>query len=218
MAQVNTLAISSLFPRASVPSILAEWAALVPLVCHIASYQQDHRLAGEACLMGRLSVDLFPKLGALYGIARLLDDRSAFLDRACVMSDSKFEVWDINWGSQFLCANGVASAIVSAYALRQAHNVIRMPEIVTSRSLHGKKDGLADGVAAKDSEPCLTATESENIGAFTTKTTHRGVKTISEALTMQNHKYANSHAHRPTFGVTRLFTSLNSAAKQLNPP
>lgn len=114
------------------PDIVAEWTSLVPLVTHLASYRHDHQLAGEAALSGRLNVSLFPRLGVLDGIARLLAGGPDFLDRVSTMGEVSHQVWDVNWGSAFPCANGAASSIITAYALSHADwSCVRMPEHVT---------------------------------------------------------------------------------------
>lgn len=117
------------------PNIVAEWTSLIPLVAHLASYRHDHQLAGEAALSGRLNVSLFPRLGVLNGIARLLARGPDFLDRVSTLSEVSNHVWDVNWGSAFPCANGAASSIITAYALSRAdQKSVRMPEHVTAMS------------------------------------------------------------------------------------
>lgn len=114
------------------PSIVAEWTSLIPLVAYLASYRHDHQLAGEAALSGRLNVSLFPRLGVLDGIARLLARGPDFLDRVSAMGEVSHQVWDVNWGSAFPCANGAASSIITAYALSRVDwNYVRMPEHVS---------------------------------------------------------------------------------------
>lgn len=43
--------------------IVSEWAALLPLVIYLASYQDDFITTGDISLLGRLPVGLFPSLG-----------------------------------------------------------------------------------------------------------------------------------------------------------
>ena len=117
------------------PNIVVEWTSLIPLVAHLASYRHDHQLAGEAALSGRLNASLFPRLGVLDGIARLLTGGADFLDRVSTLSEVSNHVWDVNWGSAFPCANGAASSFITAYALSHADNKrVRMPEPVTAMS------------------------------------------------------------------------------------
>ncbi|KAL8971098.1 MAG: hypothetical protein Q9183_001216 [Haloplaca sp. 2 TL-2023] len=114
-----------------IPAILAEWSALLPLVSHLADHDEDHRIIGGLALEGHLTVGLFPKLGYLDGLRRLLQYGSAFLDRANANSVSTYKVWDVNWGSVFNRANGSAMSMVTEYALRKQHKAIDMPEDVS---------------------------------------------------------------------------------------
>ena len=117
------------------PNIVAEWTSLIPLVAHLASYRHDHQPAGEAGLSGRLNVSLFPRLGVLNGIARLLAGGPDFLDRVSTLGEVSRHVWDVNWGSAFPCANGAASSIITDYALGRADSkIVRMPEHVAAMS------------------------------------------------------------------------------------
>lgn len=130
------------------PNIVAEWTALIPLVAHLASYRHDHQLAGEAALSGRLNVSLFPRLGVLDGIARLLAGGPDFLDRVSTLGEVNRHVWDVNWGSSFPCANGAASSIITAYALGCAGStIIRMPEHVAAISKIHDPEQSANGTS-----------------------------------------------------------------------
>jgi hypothetical protein len=100
-----------------VPEIISEWAALIPLACHLASPQDDHLTSGDVSLHGRISLILFPRLGTLWGLARLFSKGSNYFDYASVRGDSARTVWDVNWGSEFPCANGAASAAIENFAL-----------------------------------------------------------------------------------------------------
>lgn len=132
---LGTIAYNSFLSLPIPPNIVAEWTSLIPLVAHLASYRHDHQLAGEAALSGRLNVSLFPRLGVLDGIARLLARGPDFLDRVSTLSEVSNHVWDVNWGSAFPCANGAASSIITAYALSCAdQKSVRMPEHVTAMS------------------------------------------------------------------------------------
>ena len=79
---------------------------MIPLLCHITSRHHDHDFIGQAALTGRIHISLFPRLGVLKGIARLLEEGSEFLDRATSTGDRRSDVWDVNWGSVFPCAGG----------------------------------------------------------------------------------------------------------------
>ena len=97
-------------------------------------------MVGELALAGHLKVALFPKLGYLYGIWRLLQDGSDFLDRANNEDDAKYIVWDVNWGSVFTRANGAAVSILTKYALRRHSKPVRMPEGILAVPNHGSGD------------------------------------------------------------------------------
>lgn len=126
----GTLGISAYIPVSHIPSIISEWSALIPLVCHLANYGEDHRMVGELALAGHLTVGLFPKLGYLDGIWRLLHGGPDFFDRANAKSESNYKVWDVNWGSVFTRANGSATSIITEYALRKNQKPIPIPEEV----------------------------------------------------------------------------------------
>lgn len=142
----GTITYNPFFSLPIPPSIVAEWTALIPLVAHLASYRHDHQLAGEAALSGRLNVSLFPRLGVLDGIARLLAGEPDFLDRVSTLGEVSRHVWDVNWGSSFPCANGAASSIITAYALGCAGSTtIRMPEHVAAMSKTEDAEQSANG-------------------------------------------------------------------------
>ncbi|KAI4198356.1 MAG: hypothetical protein LQ346_002780 [Caloplaca aetnensis] len=128
-AQLGTLGAQAYLSISGIPSIITEWSALVPLVAHLASYGENNRMIGELALEGYLSVGLFPKLGYLDGLRKLLQDGPDFMDRANV--ESTYKVWDVNWGSVFTRANGSAISILTEYALRKHRKPIQMPERVT---------------------------------------------------------------------------------------
>lgn len=77
-------------------------------------------MVGELALEGHLTIGLFPKLGYLDGLRRLLQGGANFLDRANANSSSTYRVWDVNWGSVFTRANGSAISIITDYALRES--------------------------------------------------------------------------------------------------
>lgn len=132
---LGTIAYNSYLSLPIPPNIVAEWTSLIPLVAHLATYRHDHQLAGEAALIGRLNVSLFPRLGVLDGISRLLAGGPDFLDRVSTTGEVSNYVWDVNWGSAFPCANGAASSILTAYALsHEGRKSIRMPEQVAAFS------------------------------------------------------------------------------------
>lgn len=126
----GTLGIEAYLSVSNIPAIITEWSALFPLVSHLANQGEDHHMVGELALAGHLTVGLFPKLGYLDGIRRLLQGGSDFFDRANAKSGSSYKVWDVNWGSVFTRANGSAISIITHYALRKHPKAIRMPEEV----------------------------------------------------------------------------------------
>lgn len=133
-ASLGTLGIKPVLQVAPLPSIISEWASLIPLACHLASSEYSHQLVGRVALTGRLSISLFPKLGVTNNIAQFLEQGLDYLDRVSVMGHMSHEVWDVNWGSRFPCANGAACAIISKYALSNAKAVIFVSEHLKSAS------------------------------------------------------------------------------------
>lgn len=123
--ETGSLVAAAYLPTPAVPTIVAEWAALVPLACHLASPRDDYLTTGEASLMGYLSVPLFPRLGTLAGMARLLRRGSKYLDYASTRGGSSRTVWDVRWGSRFPSANGAASVAISDYILRRYGEDVR---------------------------------------------------------------------------------------------
>lgn len=172
-SRLGTITYNPFFSLPIPPNIVSEWTALIPLVAHLASYRHNHQLVGEAALSGRLNVSLFPRLGVLDGIARLLAGGPDFLDRVSTLGEVSRHVWDVNWGSSFPCANGAASSIITAYALGCADSTsIRMPEHVATtskiqdpeKSTNGTPESLpvsmADelGIAAKSTQTVKNTT------------------------------------------------------------
>lgn len=93
-------------------------------------------MIGELALEGHLTVGLFPRLGYLDGLRRLLQDGPDFFDRANANSSSSYKVWDVNWGSVFTRANGSAISIITSYALRKRRKAIQMPEAILAEPKH----------------------------------------------------------------------------------
>lgn len=109
--------------------IITSWAAIVPLICHVASQRDDYVTTGDVALQGRLSIGLFPRLGTFSGISRLLERGNEYLDFASTKGGSSRTVWDVQWGSVFPCANGAAINAISAYLLsRNRESPKCMPE------------------------------------------------------------------------------------------
>ena len=121
------------------PDIIAEWTSLIPLVTHLAGYQNDHQIVGVMSLVARINVSLFPRLGALMGYAELLKGGADFFDRVSTIGEVSLCVWDVNWGSSFPCANGSASQMITNYARRAlTSESIDMPDRVPE-VVHGQK-------------------------------------------------------------------------------
>lgn len=68
----GTLNLSRVVSISNIPPIITEWSALIPLASHLASQDQEHRLVGELALAGHLKVGLFPRLGELLDMSKLL--------------------------------------------------------------------------------------------------------------------------------------------------
>lgn len=126
---LGALNLPSFFTLPKLPNILFEWAAIVPLVCHLSSHRRDYKTTGDVALHGYVSFGLFPKLGTLTGLARLLSQGPGFLDQASSRGGATCTVWDIAWGSTFPCANGAASDLIKAHARRRSRTAPRrMPD------------------------------------------------------------------------------------------
>lgn len=127
-SDLGTLGHRAYLSISNIPSIITEWSALFPLVSHLANSGEDNRMVGELALEGHLTIGLFPKLGYLDGLRRLLQGGADFLDRANANSSSTYRVWDVNWGSVFTRANGSAISIITDYALRESRPALPMPD------------------------------------------------------------------------------------------
>ncbi|VUC22965.1 unnamed protein product [Clonostachys rosea] len=119
-AALGSLGSVPLVPAPSLPPIIAEWAAILPLICHLANQRDDYITTGDVALKGKLSVGLFPRLGTLSGLSRLLERGTEYLDYASTKGGSSRTVWDVKWGSVFPCANGAAVHVLSKYLLSRS--------------------------------------------------------------------------------------------------
>ncbi|KAL4907211.1 hypothetical protein BDW74DRAFT_175992 [Aspergillus multicolor] len=128
---------TSTFPLASLVPLLYEWAAILPLAIYLANPDQTHQLVGKASLSEHICTAPFPKLGVLAHIAQLLQEGPDFLDRVSAIGGLRHEVWDANWGSVFPCANGSASRIIAAKALRKAKTVVISESIILKEATGG---------------------------------------------------------------------------------
>ena len=164
-SNLGTLGISPPREVARIPSFLAEWAALIPLLCHLTSHHHQYQFVGEVALGDHINISLFPRLGVLKDIAQLLEEGPEFLDRASSTGGRRSEVWDVNWGSVFPCANGAASAMVAAYALRSAGQPIRIPDCVLPNVSQGDTHS-----APVRNEAVETPSGNRNLGQRPSKT------------------------------------------------
>ncbi|ERF68611.1 hypothetical protein EPUS_07172 [Endocarpon pusillum Z07020] len=115
----------------TLPKIVAEWASVIPLVIHLATNRNDYITTGEVALLGRISLEIFPKLGALSSLARLLQCGPGFLDQASIRGGESRTVWDVRWGSVFPAANGAASIAIIDYVLSRTQKTpVKMPDKV----------------------------------------------------------------------------------------
>lgn len=57
---LGSLGINPILACPPLPNIITEWAAILPLVCHLAGQQDDYITTGYVALRGRLSVGLLP--------------------------------------------------------------------------------------------------------------------------------------------------------------
>ncbi|KAK8068839.1 hypothetical protein PG994_005455 [Apiospora phragmitis] len=146
-ANLGSLNTKPLLPCPPLPNIVAEWAAILPLVCHLASQRDDYKTTGDVALMGRLSAGIFPRLGTFSGLARLLDRSTKYLDYVSTRGGTSRTVWDVKWGSVFPCANGAACAVISEYLLvKDRKPPQRMPEKLSPRPARTTDD---------DDEKCI---------------------------------------------------------------
>jgi hypothetical protein len=131
-ARLGSLGLLPFLPCPPLPNMVAEWAAVIPLITHLATPRDDYNMVGDVALRGHLSVGLFPPLGALSGMANLLHQGTEFLDAVSIRGGSSRVVWDVRWGSVFPCVNGGACAAVSRELLSQREKLklapVRMPE------------------------------------------------------------------------------------------
>lgn len=134
-AALGSLNVPAYLPVPLLINFIAEWSALIPLVIHLASYRHAHQLAGQVALLGRVSISIFPKLGVLIGISKLIESGPEFLDTASILGKSSRQVWDIKWGSRFFSANGAASNILAEWVLERGGHVSRIPEGIPSTIL-----------------------------------------------------------------------------------
>lgn len=162
-ASGGSLGIVPPVPCPPLPNFLAEWAAIIPLVCHLATQRDDYITTGDIALLGRLHIGLFPRLGTLSGISRLLGRGSKFLDYASTKGGSSRMVWDVKWGSVFPCANGAASAAITSYLKsRDQCPPQRMPETLVTKPQENDPES-SSGQNSCDIEQGDPAVQPENL-------------------------------------------------------
>ncbi|KAK0644228.1 hypothetical protein B0T16DRAFT_417357 [Cercophora newfieldiana] len=128
-ARFGALGIPPFFNVPALPNFVGEWAAIVPLVSHLASYRDDYAIAGRVALEGKVAIGVFPKLGYLSGLSRLLRNPRKFLDHASARGETGRNVWDVQYGGSFPCSNGAAVDLLIDYLQsRSPPNIIKMPE------------------------------------------------------------------------------------------
>lgn len=155
---MGTILTPSYWAVPTLPDIISEWAGIIPLVAHLADRRYAHQSVGQAALLGRLFLGLFPKLGVYSELAKLLRTGLAFLDDASSKGASSMVVWDVLWGGSFPCANGAASSAIVEYALsRQKMPPEKMPDRVedppSRKSSYTKTDEKAEaGSPSKSSD------------------------------------------------------------------
>jgi hypothetical protein len=120
-AALGSLGVVFFFSLANLPTIFAEWAALLPLILHLANPKFDAELVGRVSLQGRLSTDIFPRLGTAHSISRLLENPGKVLDQT---SAANKQVWDVKHGGRFPSANGAASDTMTDALARHVRPVL----------------------------------------------------------------------------------------------
>ena len=177
-AALESLNVPAFLPVPPLINIIAEWSALIPLVIHLASYRHTHQLAGQVALLGRVSIGIFPKLGVLTGISKLIESGPEFLDTASTLGKSGSQVWDIKWGSRFLSANGAASNILAEWILERGGHVSRIPEGIPSTILARAGTHVTESTVLRPPSPRTKAESTTSVNELcklkTTGTTISG--------------------------------------------
>ncbi|KAK6081010.1 hypothetical protein SCUP515_03152 [Seiridium cupressi] len=141
-ARFGALNVPGVIALPPLPNIISEWFAIVPLTCHLATPQYDHVILGEICFLGRIPVGLFPRLGTLSGLARLLCRGQEFFDGATTKGGISQTVWDVQWGSVFPAANGsVSAAVIQFIRSRRKPTAILMPEHYIKQDDQNSRNG-----------------------------------------------------------------------------
>jgi hypothetical protein len=152
----------------ALPNIVAEWAAIIPLVCHLADFKRDYQIVGRMAMTRSISIGIFPRLGVLAGLARLLKNGPDFLDQASSRGNSSRTVWDVVWGCSFPTANGSASLMIAKYALEKAEKgVIKMPDTIPTQHKQGRADSASSADSNKTTLDCRCGSQSWNKSSTT---------------------------------------------------
>lgn len=77
----GSLDIDAFFNLSKLPTIVTEWAAIIPLALHLASFRTEYYTTGQIAFLGRVSVALFPKLGVLSSLSSLCKNGPEYLDQ-----------------------------------------------------------------------------------------------------------------------------------------
>lgn len=178
-ARLGALNIAPAILLPPLPNFIAEWSGIIPLICHLASVRDDYKTTGDVALLGRISIGLFPKLGTLSGLARLLSMGSEYLDQASTRGGSSRTVWDVQWGSVFPLANGSASAAVVEFARRRyTGETLRMPETVPSRQDVKRKE--SEGKGSTSSQQSDETDQKDRVESSATKKTQAPSTPLSQ--------------------------------------
>lgn len=133
---------------------------------------------GRTSLAESINVGVFPRLGVVENIACLIKEGSDYLDRACSVSEFRREVWDVNWGSQFPCANGSASDIIFSHALRSAPPRIQVaPDPPASPEKNGTVKGKLEKKVGFTRPQVLHVIRCYRTGSSTASATARRIST-----------------------------------------
>lgn len=128
-ANQGALGVSPWIAVPPLPNIVAAWAAILPLVIHLADQRDDYVVSGKMALTAKLPLGPFPRLGTFSAYSRLMSRGTDFVDFASTRGGSSRTVWDVSWGSTFPAANGAASsAVLECLLLRPGQKLRRMPE------------------------------------------------------------------------------------------
>lgn len=157
----GSLKIPALLTLPGIPTLIGEWASLMPLVCHLASQRSDYQIVGEIALRGRLHLSLFPRLGVLEGISRFLSNDSDFLDEASSKGGQGDTVYDVNWGSIFPCANGEASRFLIRFAAQKAGPVVCLLDFFQPDYRRQSTTGFSTHQTEPSRHDCSDALESK---------------------------------------------------------